>query len=47
MIGLPRGVSVYAFDEPCDMRKSFDTLAALVVEQMNHDVLIGDLFFHQ
>lgn len=44
MIGLPRGVSVYAFDEPCDMRKSFDTLAALVVERMTHDVLTGDLF---
>lgn len=44
MIGLPRGVSVYAFDQPCDMRKSFDTLAALVVEQMKHDVLVGDLF---
>ena len=44
MIGLPRGVTVYAFDEPCDMRKSFDTLAALVVEHMGHDVLTGDLF---
>lgn len=44
MIGLPRGVSVYAFDEPCDMRKSFDTLAALVLEKMSHDVLTGDLF---
>jgi transposase len=44
VIGLPRGVSVYAFDEPCDMRKSFDTLAALVLEKMSHDVLTGDLF---
>ena len=44
MIGLPRGVSVYAFDEPCDMRKSFDTLAALVTEHMKRDVLIGDLY---
>lgn len=44
MIGLPRGLSVYAFDEPCDMRKSFDTLAALVIERMKHDVLTGDLF---
>ena len=44
MIGLPRGVSVYAFDEPCDMRKSFDTLAALVTERMGHQVLTGDLF---
>lgn len=25
MIGRPRGVTVYAFDDPCDMRKSFDT----------------------
>lgn len=44
MIGLPRGVSVYAFEEPCDMRKSFDTLAALVTERMEHDALAGDLF---
>lgn len=27
-------MSVYAFDEPCDMRKSFDTLAALVIERL-------------
>ena len=33
MIGLPRGVTVYAFDEPCDMLESFDTLAALVTER--------------
>lgn len=44
MIGLPRGVTVYAFDEPCDMRKSFDTLTALVSEHMTRDVLSGDLF---
>lgn len=44
MIGLPRGVSVYAFDQPCDMRKSFDTLTAIVAEQMKHDVLAGDLY---
>ena len=44
MIGLPRGVTVYAFDEPCDMRKSYDTLTALVTEHMKHDVLAGDLY---
>lgn len=44
MIGLPRGLSVYAYDQPCDMRKSFNTLAAIVTEQMQHDVLAGDLF---
>jgi transposase len=26
------------------MRKSFDTLTALVVQEMKHDVLVGDLF---
>jgi len=35
---------VYAFDEPCDMRKSFDTLAALVAERMKRPVITGDLF---
>jgi transposase len=35
---------VYAFDEPCDMRKSFDTLTALVTERMGRQVLTGDLF---
>jgi transposase len=44
VIGLPRGLTVYAFDEPCDMRKSFDTLTALVTEQMKRDVLTGDMF---
>lgn len=29
MIGLPRGVEVFIFDEPCDIRRSFNTLAVL------------------
>jgi transposase len=41
---LPRAVGVYAVDAPCDMRKSFDTLTALVTEHMKHDVLAGDLY---
>ena len=44
MIGLSRGLSVYAFTEAVDMRKSFNTLGALVAEQMKRDVLTGDLF---
>ena len=44
MIGLPRGVEVYLYNEPCDMRRSFNTLAALVRGQMKRDVLSGDLF---
>jgi transposase len=44
MIGVGRSVRVYAFGEPVDMRKSFDTLAAVVREQMKQDVLGGSLF---
>lgn len=44
MIGLPRGVSVYAYDEPCDMRKSFNTLGALVEKRIRVDLCEGDLF---
>jgi transposase len=44
MIGLPRGLSVFAHDEPTDMRKSFNTLSALVEHEMKRDLLEGDLF---
>lgn len=35
---------VYAFDQPVDLRKSFDTLAALVTSQLQRDALSGELF---
>jgi transposase len=44
VIGLPRGLSVYACSDPVDMRKSFDTLAAVVATTMKREVLTGDLF---
>jgi len=44
VIGLPRGLSVFAMNEPVDMRKSFDTLAAVVSLLMKREVLTGDLF---
>jgi len=44
MIGLGRRVQVFAFAEPIDMRKSFDTLGAIVREQIQRDVLDGALF---
>lgn len=44
MIGTLRGVSVYAYGEPCDMRKSFNTLSSLVTESLGHDLMAGDLF---
>jgi transposase len=44
VIHLPRAVRVFAHREPVDMRKSFDTLAAVVRLAMNNDVLKGDVF---
>ena len=44
MIGLRSARRVFAFAGPVDMRKSFDTLAAIAREQMRHDVLRGDVF---
>jgi transposase len=44
VIGVARGVTVFAYAEPVDMRKSFNTLAALVIESLKHDVLTGDLY---
>ena len=44
MIGHARGVQVFAYGEPVDMRKSFDTLSALVEGGMKRKVLTGDVF---
>lgn len=44
MIGSTRRVTVWAFGAPVDMRKSFDTLHALVTQQLGRDLLDGDLF---
>lgn len=44
MIGSTRQVRVYAYRAPADMRKSFDTLGALVAQGLQRDVMSGDLF---
>lgn len=44
MIGSTRALRVLAFATAVDMRKSFDTLSALVIEALRRDVLSGDLF---
>ena len=44
MIGIPRAVRVWVHREPVDMRKSFDTLAAVVRAGMGVDVLEGGVF---
>jgi transposase len=44
MIHLPASVRVYLCLTPCDMRKSFDSLQALVREHMELDAFGGHLF---
>jgi len=44
MIISARQVDAFAYAEPVDMRKSFDTLAALVKQELGRDLLSGSLF---
>src|SRR6202167_4882970 len=44
MIPLPGSVRVYLCLTPCDMRKSFDSLHALVREHLELDAFAGHLF---
>jgi len=38
---LERSRTYYLYDQPCDMRKSFNTLSAIVTAQMNLNLLSG------
>jgi transposase len=44
MIHLPASVRVYLCTAPCDMRRSFDGLHALVTSMMQLDAFAGHLF---
>ncbi len=44
MIHLPASVRVYLCTAPCDMRRSFDGLHALVTGSMELDAFAGHLF---
>ena len=44
MIHLPASVRVYLATSPCDMRRGFDGLHALVRETMQSDAFGGHLF---
>lgn len=44
VIGLPRGVDVYLYGEPCDMRRSFNTLTLVVEQKLGKTLVAGDLF---
>jgi len=43
VLGLSRRVRVFAYRSPVDMRKSFNTLSALVLG-LGHDIIAGDAF---
>lgn len=44
MIGISRSVRVYVWREPVDMRKSFDGLSGIVVEQLGRTLASGDVY---
>ncbi|MCP4445759.1 MAG: IS66 family insertion sequence element accessory protein TnpB [Myxococcales bacterium] len=44
MIGSKRSIRGFAYAKPADLRRSYDGLFAIATQQMNQDVLAGDLF---
>lgn len=44
MIGSTHQGRVFAYGEPCDMRKHYDSLAVIVTGQMGHELLSGDYY---
>ena len=44
MLSLPSSVRIWLASQPTDLRKSFDTLAELVRQQLHNDPLSGQLF---
>jgi len=44
MLSLPASVRIHLAVEPCDMRRGFDALAAMVAERLGDDPLSGHLF---
>ncbi len=44
MLKLRSGIQIYVSVTPIDMRKSIDSLSALIAQNFNHDPLSGHLF---
>jgi hypothetical protein len=44
MLSLPPTVRIWLAAQPADLRKSFDSLAALVRDKLRRDPLSGDIF---
>jgi transposase len=44
MIGSTRALRVFACAAPCDMRKAYEGLGAIVRNELSHDILSGELY---
>lgn len=44
MLGTTRNIRVYVYGKPVDMRKGYNGLYGLVVEEMGLSVMSGDIF---
>jgi transposase len=44
VIGSTRQLRVFAYSAPCDMRKHYDSLGAIVRGQMGQELISGDLY---
>ena len=44
MFGIPSGTKVFLYGKPCDMRKGFNGLYGLVLNEMQLDLMTGYLF---
>jgi transposase len=44
MIGSTRALRVYAYAAPCDMRKAYDGLEAIVRNELARDITTGELY---
>ena len=44
MLGSTRKVRVFAWSQPADLRRGYNGLYALVVNELERDPLSGDLF---
>ena len=44
MIGSTRAVRVFARTQPTDLRAGYDTLYGLILHELGHDPMRGDLF---